>query len=206
MRRFIQGLAALVVLVAAVATTDAPRAEPLATADALADRVLGDPNAPITIIEYSSLTCPHCASFHAETLGKLKEDYIDTGKVKLIYRDFPFDAVGLRAAMLARCSNPDRYFGFLDVLFKTQEKWSRDADPIGALRNMAKLAGVTEEEFDACMANTELQDGILARRIEAQQQFGVSSTPTFIINDGAERVVGARPIEEFRKILDKLSS
>ena len=99
-------------------------AAPPTTEEALKDRILGDPNAPITMIEYSSLTCSHCRKFHAEILPKIKKNYIDTGKLKLIYRDFPFDQLGLLATVMARCAPPKRYFGFIDVLFQSK--------PIGA--------------------------------------------------------------------------
>lgn len=181
----------------------APEADP---ADPLADRVLGDPDAPVTIIEYSSLTCPHCAAFHRETLPVFKERYIDTGQVKLIYRDFPFDAVALRAAMLARCANPDRYFGVLDVLFKSQERWSRAEDPVKALAQIGRLAGVGEEEFQACMSNEALMDGVLNLRLEGERTYSISSTPTFIItsNGRTERVVGAQPIDAFAQVIDPM--
>ncbi|HSK39478.1 MAG TPA: thioredoxin domain-containing protein [Arenibaculum sp.] len=180
---------------------------PRTTAEMLQDRVLGDPNAPTTIYDYSSLTCPHCAAFHTETLPDLKEQYIDTGKAKLVYRDFPFDAVGLRAAMLARCSPPERYYGFLDVLFRSQQSWSRAEDPMQTLAQTGKLAGVSQQEFDACMDNQELVDGILKRRLEAEQRFQVGSTPSFVIvrGDQQEIVAGNQPLSRFAEIIDRMA-
>ena len=176
--------------------------------DPLSERVLGDPNAPITILEYSSLTCPHCASFHANTLPQLKKDYIDTGKVKLVFRDFPFDRAALQASMLARCSNPERYFGFLDVLFKSQNKWAGASDPAQALAQTGKLAGVGDQQFKECLANEALANKLIERRLEAEQKYQVQSTPTFVImrGDTIEKIVGAQPIGEFAKVIDKLGS
>jgi protein-disulfide isomerase len=176
--------------------------------DPLSERVLGDPNAPVTILEYSSLTCPHCASFHANTLPQLKKDYIDTGKAKLVFRDFPFDRAALQASMLARCSNPERYFGFLDVLFKSQNKWAGASDPAQALAQTGKLAGVGDQQFQACMSNEALANKLIERRLEAEQKYQVQSTPTFVImrGDTIEKVVGAQPITEFARVIDKLGS
>ena len=120
---------------------------PLSTEAALKERVLGDPNAPVEIIEYASLTCPHCAAFHAEKLPQIKKKYIDTGKAKLIARDFPFDRLGAMGAMMARCANPARYHQFLDVLFKQQSKWTRSNDPVGELQKIGKLGGLSEDDF-----------------------------------------------------------
>ena len=176
--------------------------------DPLSERVLGDPNAPITILEYSSLTCPHCATFHANTLPQLKKDFIDTGKVKLVFRDFPFDRAALQASMLARCSNPERYFGFLDVLFKSQNKWAGASDPAQALAQTGKLAGVGDQQFKECLANEALANKLIERRLEAEQKYQVQSTPTFVImrGDTVEKIVGAQPIAEFARVIDKLGS
>ncbi len=176
-----------------------------AATELLADRVLGDPNAPVTILDYSSMTCPHCATFHTETLPKIKEAYIDTGKAKLVFRDFPFDQAALRASMLARCAPAERYFPLLDVLFKSQAQWSRAADPAKALSQYGKLAGMSQAAIDACFADQALADGILKGRLAGQSEHKVESTPTFILNDGAERISGAQPFEVFAKAIDKLA-
>jgi protein-disulfide isomerase len=225
LRRYMLGMAVTVVIAAgtaasvvntgvfakegpSVATGTIQVAQTTEKADPMSERVLGDPNAPITILEYSSLTCSHCASFHANTLPQLKKDYIDTGKAKLVFRDFPLDRVALQAGMLARCSNPERYFGFLDVLFKSQDKWARASDPTKALAQNGKLAGVGDEQFNACMTNEPLVNKIIERRLEAEKKYEVQSTPTFIImrGDTTEKVVGAQPITEFARVLDKLGS
>ncbi|PWC34007.1 disulfide bond formation protein DsbA [Azospirillum sp. TSO35-2] len=170
----------------------------------MADRVLGDPKAPVTILDYSSMTCPHCAHFHADVLPKIKETYIDTGKVKLIFRDFPFDQAALQASMLAHCAPTERYYPLTDVLFKSQSTWSRSSDPNKALAQYGKLAGMTQDTIDACFASKELADAILNSRLTGQNQYKIEATPTFILNDGKERVEGAQSFEEFAKVIDKL--
>jgi protein-disulfide isomerase len=171
-------------------------------ADQLPEPSLGDPKAPVTIIEYASLTCPHCAEFHTTVLPELKERYIDPGKVRLIYRDFPLDQQALNAAALAHCAGPDRYFGFLDVLFETQATWARAADPVVALKRLGKLGGLTEQEIDACMADEALTEQILRTRLDGQNQFQIGSTPTFVI-DG-KTYAGSRDIDEFAALIDPL--
>lgn len=166
------------------------------------EQILGDPNAPVTIIEYASLTCPHCAQFHTEVLPELKERYIATGKVRLIYRDFPLDQMALAAATLAHCSGPDRYFSMLDVLFETQANWARADDPIAALKRLGKLGGLSEEKMDACLADQELADGILQTRLDGQNEFDISSTPSFVI-DG-KTYAGSRDIDAFAELIDPL--
>ncbi len=171
----------------------------------LSERVLGDPNAPVTIVDYSSLTCSHCARFHTETLPMLKKSYIDTGKAKLIFRDFPFDQWALRAALLARCAPQERYFSLLDVLFKNQPQWASAKDPAAALVQIGKLAGVPEATTTACWADQTLSDGLLNVRLDGQEKQKVESTPTFILNGGAARIEGAQPFEAFAAAIDKLA-
>jgi protein-disulfide isomerase len=166
------------------------------------EEALGDPNAPVTIIEYASLTCPHCAHFQKDVLPKLKERYIATGKVRLVYRDFPLDQRALAAAILAHCAGPERYFGFVDVLFQTQESWAGADDYLAALKRIGKLGGLTEKQMDACFADQDLTNRILQSRLDAQSQHDVSSTPTFIIDGKA--YAGARSIDEFASLIDPL--
>lgn len=166
------------------------------------ERILGNPDAPVTIIEYASLTCPHCAQFHTEVLPQLKERYIAPGKVRLIYRDFPLDQTALAAAALAHCAGPERYFSMLDVLFQTQGNWARAGDPIAALKRLGKLGGLTEQEMAACLADEELSDGILRQRLAGQNEYDIGSTPTFIIDGKA--YPGARDVEEFGELIDPL--
>ncbi|WP_245986936.1 DsbA family protein [Azospirillum thermophilum] len=187
----------------AAAQTAAPAATPSA-ADRLGDRVLGDPNAPVTILDYSSMTCPHCATFHTTVLPQIKEKYIDTGKVKLIFRDFPFDQAALRASQIARCAPAERYYPLLDVMFKNQGQWTRAADPAKALSQYGKLAGMSQQTIDSCIADKALEDSILTSRMTGEQQHKIEATPTFILNDGKERIEGAQSFETFAKAIDKL--
>src|ERR1700746_1448533 len=119
------------------------------------DRILGNPEAPITIVEYASLTCPHCAHFANEVLPELKKKWIDSGKAKLVLRDFPLDEPALRAAMIARCAPPDRFYAYVDTLFAAQDKWVMARDYREALARLVKLGGMSQDEFDNCLKNTE---------------------------------------------------
>ncbi len=168
------------------------------------DRILGSPDAPITIIEYSSLTCPHCAAFHADALPKIKETWIAEGKVRLVYRHFPLDALALRAAVVADCIEGERYFGFLDLLFKSQRRWPRSGDPLKTLGQMARLAGMSQEKFESCAADEAQMDRILERRQDGVQTYDVKSTPTLIIN--GRKVEGTRGFEYLEKIFKEIVS
>jgi protein-disulfide isomerase len=162
------------------------------------DRILGKPDAPVTIFEYASLTCPHCAAFEKEILPQIKTEWIDTGKAKLVFRDFPLDGSALKAAMVARCAPPERFYGFIDMLFTQQASWGTTADPVPSLGQLAKLGGMGEEQLQACLKDDALQNKILAGRLAAEKEFGVESTPTFFIN--GKKVVGARPEEIFEAL------
>lgn len=144
--------------------------------------VLGKADAPVTIVEYASLTCPHCADFHNNVVPVLKKDYIDAGKVRLVYRDFPLDGIAVAASMLARCSGRERFFGFLDVLYRSQANWSRAQNPLDALGKIALLGGLSKEAFDACLKDEKLQTAILQQRMDGATKFKVSGTPTLFIN------------------------
>ncbi len=162
---------------------------------------LGKANAPVTIVEYASTTCPHCANFHNNVLPTIKKEYIDTGKVRLVYRDFPLDQMALRGAMLARCAGKDRFFGFVDTIFATQSKWARDTNPVAALARIALLGGMNQADFDACMKNQKVADEILNQRLEGDKTYHVSSTPTIII-DG-EKYDGGLTVEQMRAVIDR---
>jgi protein-disulfide isomerase len=168
------------------------------------DRILGNPDAPITILEYASLTCPHCAHFANDILPEIKKEWIDTGKAKLVLRDFPLDEPALRAAMIARCAPPDRYYAFAETFFAAQEKWVRTTDYREALARLAKLGGMGKEEFDTCLKNTELENKIVAERLRATQELEVNSTPTFFVN--GSKLAGAPTAEEFEKLLSSLAA
>ncbi len=168
------------------------------------DRILGSAEAPITIIEYSSLTCPHCAAFHADALPKIKETWIAEGKVRLVYRHFPLDALALRAAAVADCIEGERYFGFLDFLFKSQKRWAKSKNQLKTLGQMARLAGMSQEKFESCAADETEMDRILERRQDGVQTYDVKSTPTLIIN--GRKVEGTRGFEYLEKIFKQIVS
>jgi protein-disulfide isomerase len=168
------------------------------------DRILGNPDAPITIVEYASLTCPHCAHFENDVLPELKKKWIDTGKAKLVLRDFPLDEPALRAAMIARCAPPDRYYAYIDTFFAAQDKWMMARDYREALARLVKLGGMSKDEFDKCLKNTALENKIVEGRLTASKQLDVNSTPTFFIN--GNKFTGAPTVEEFDKALSGLSA
>jgi len=189
-------------LLAALCLPAAAFAEILSTEEALSERIIGNPEAPITIIEYASLTCPHCAQFHAETLPQVKKDWIDTGKAKLIYRDFPLDKYAAAASQIARCAPKDKYFTFLNAFYAQQKNWSRASDPIAVLGQLAGLGGMSQADVDACLANQELQDGILQMRLDGQMEYDVNSTPSLIVNG---KKMGNLPYADFNQILENAS-
>lgn len=163
------------------------------------DRILGKADAPITIIEYASLTCPHCAHFDVTVLPKLKEKWIDTGKAKLILRDYPLDEPALRAAMVARCAPADRFYPLIDTFFAQQEQWVTSRDYRAALEKLVKLGGMSEKEFKACISDKKLEDQVAQSRLTASQQLGVDATPTFFIN--GKKFDGAPTVEAFDQAL-----
>lgn len=175
-----------------------------ARADAIEVRegVLGDPDAPVTIIEYFSLTCPHCAAFHKETLPALKQRYIDTGKVKLVLRDFPLDRFALFAAVIAHCAGPERYPAFVDVFLETQQQWARADDPVAVLKQIAQLGGLAPEQADACLADQTMIDAVLKMRLEGENTYKVQSTPSFII--GGKLYAGHNTPERFAELIEPL--
>ena len=168
------------------------------------DRILGNPDAPITIIEYASLTCPHCAHFTNEVLPELKKKWIDTGKAKLVLRDYPLDEPALRAAMIARCAPPDRFYAYTDMFFGAQDKWVTARDYRDALARLVKLGGMSREEFDNCLKNTALENKIVEGRLIASKELDVNSTPTFFIN--GTKFTGAPTVEDFDKVLSGLAA
>jgi protein-disulfide isomerase len=169
---------------------------------ATAPRVLGSPDAPVEVIEYASLTCHHCASFHNDVLPQVKKELIDTGKVRLVYRDFPLDRVALEAAILARCLPPERYFPVLSILFSKQDDWSHAKDPVEPLARIGTLAGLSRPTYDACRADKALQDSIVQSRFEGENKHGVESTPSFVI--GGKTYKGVLAFDAFKKTVEPL--
>ena len=147
----------------------------------LGDHQLGPDNAPVTIVEYASMTCPHCASFHETTYPEMKRKYIDTGKARFIFREFPLDPLALAGSMLARCAGKDKFFPMIETLFARQKEWVTQK-PLQPLLAIARQAGFTQQTFDECLANQRSQNGLEEGRQRAAQKLNVQSTPTFFVN------------------------
>jgi protein-disulfide isomerase len=213
-RNFLIGGAAVVVLAGAGAVWMyqnpwKPKSPPIGIPDSsldlmtpgpLGDQALGKDDAPVTIIEYASMTCPHCANFHETTFPELKKRYIDTGKVRFIFREFPLDSVAATAAMLARCSGKDKFFPLVEVLFQQQNTWavSPPASPLPPLLAIAKQAAFTEESFNACRKDQKVLDGI-KWSFDRGSRLGVQSTPSFFIN--GKLSAGGMTIEQMEKLI-----
>ncbi len=167
--------------------------------------VLGSPDAPVTIYEFSSLGCSHCATFHLEVLPQLKKDYIDGGKVKLVFADFPIDAKSMKAAMLAHCMPADKYFGFLDILFKKQLNWGLSLKTEKLLASYAELEGVTAEQAKACMEDDNTARKIMEFRQDAMEKLQIQGTPSFLIRGtGNEELLPGLPeYEKLQEVLNK---
>ncbi|HEX2889503.1 DsbA family protein [Vineibacter terrae] len=165
------------------------------------DHVMGNPDAAVTIVEYASMTCPHCADFHTQILPELKKKYVDTGKVRFVYRDFPLDQIALQAAQISECSGKDRYFGVVDVIFRTQAQWAASKDPIAELGKTLRIAGITEADIKTCIADQKLATTIVTER-QVGEKAGVNATPTLFIN--GQRWNGARTVEALDEALGKL--
>ena len=187
----------------APAAGTATAAAPVDTEKALAERSLGDPSAPVRIEEFASLNCSHCAHFSKETFDKLKEAYIDTGKVYFVFTDFPLNAAAMDAAAVARCLPEERYFQFVKFLFETYDKWSL-GDHTSKLRQNAKLVGMSDGTFDSCLADQKLREGLAAKMQASADKYKLDSTPSFVVNDGAAVLRGALPLAEFDKTLAPL--
>ena len=164
----------------------------------LPELVLGKEDAPITVVEYASMTCGHCANFHNKVLPAIKEKYVDSGKVRFIMREFPLDKLAVAASMLARCAGGEKTFPLISALFAKQDEWAFvRSNPVPELFKLAKQAGFTQESFDKCLTDQTLMDDIVKIRSRAADSFGVGSTPTFFIN--GKKMTGAPTIEEFEK-------
>jgi protein-disulfide isomerase len=212
-REFCQGSATVALTIAAFGLTplsgltdqvmaQTVAAVELAKPNPLGEMVLGDDKAPVTIVEYASLTCPHCAHFFATTFPKLKKDYIETGKVRYILREFPLNPLDAAAIMLARCTGKDdktKYYAMIDTLWSQQRTWVVEK-PLEPLKAIARQAGLSEEQFNACLTNQQLLDGLESSRQHATDKLGVNSTPTFFIN--GDKKTGDLSIEEMAKAIE----
>ncbi len=163
------------------------------------DIIVGDPKAPVQMIEYYSLSCPHCAHFAEDILPQVKKAYIDTGKVKLVLRDYPLNKPALQASLLAHCLPQDGFLTMTDMLFKSQETWLVE-DSIPPLMNIAKTAGIDETKFNQCLQDQTMQQKIINSRKDAEEKYQINSTPTFLIND--QKLEGARDFSVFQSVID----
>jgi len=166
------------------------------------EMVMGAEDAPVELIEYASYTCPHCANFHQGTFKQLKEEFIDTGKVKFIYREVYFDRFGLWASIIARCGGPERFFGITDLLYEQQAEWSRAGDPVqvaNALRKVGKVAGLSEEQIDACFNDAEGAQALVTWYQENATRDDIQATPSFLLNG---RKVSNQNYADFKKLIE----
>lgn len=172
----------------------------LLTPPDLGDMIEGLDTAKVTVVEYASASCPHCAAFHNEVFVKLKTDYIDTGKVRFVFREFPHNDQGMAAFMVARCSPKEKYFPLMDIFFKTQEKWVPDA--FNQLKDIAKQSGMSEADFEACLKNEKVAKGIWNVRDKADKKYGVTGIPTIFVNGKA--FDGERTFAAMKAVIDPL--
>lgn len=202
----------------AAAATETPAAGPMSTPDVKASDIhvtvqgtdpkspksIGSIDAPVTMIEYSSLTCPHCAHAHETVLPKLIKQYVETGKLRIVFNDFPLNQQAMDASKVSRCMGPDQYFGFLTLLFGTIEQWAYSNKHPETLIQDAVMAGLPEDKAKSCLADKDTEQAIIEGVQNAVRTYNVQSTPTFILNDGAKRIEGARDFSEFQSAIDSL--
>ena len=167
-------------------------------------RGVGNPDAPVKIQEFFSLTCNHCAEFHKGEYQEIKKNLIDTGKVYFVYEEFPLNGPALYGSMIARCLPEERYSGFIDILLRSQDKWAFGGDFKASLMQNAKLAGMSEEEFETCFNNKDLQKAVASNIKDASEVWKVNSTPSFVFNNGERILYGAKSYETFNKVVDQL--
>ena len=183
-----------------VQKTDPDQAELMAPGP-LPEMAMGSPDAPNTIIEYASMTCPHCALFQKDVLPQIKTKYIDTGKARYILREFPLDNLAVAAFMLARCSGDDRYFPMVDALFETQDVWAvTGSEGKEKLLLIARQSGMSKDKFDQCLGDKELFDKIVETRTRGNEKFGVNSTPSFFVN--GKRLGTEHTLKDFDAMLE----
>lgn len=170
---------------------------------AFAERSFGKPDAPVTLVEYAALTCPHCAHLHLQVLPRIKQTYIDKGLVRIVFNDFPFNEIGLKAAMVARCAPVDQYYDFVQALFAAQNQWDNPSVGDTLLKQMAGFAGLSPAQYDACVKNNALSETLLKIRVDATNDLQITSTPTILVQGTLERIVGAQDYEEYQKVIDR---
>ncbi len=196
--------AALALMSGTIAATALPAFAQSADGPKIEEMALGDPDAPITMIEYASLTCPHCANFHKNVLPKIREKYIDTGKVRMVFRTVYFDRPGLWADMMARCGGPLRYFGIVDMLFDKQREWTQGETALDIVNNLyaiGRIAGLEDADMEACIQDVDKAQALVNISTANLEADKIEGTPTFIING---ELVNNQPYEAFVKKFDAL--
>ncbi|TVQ58690.1 MAG: DsbA family protein [Rhodobacteraceae bacterium] len=189
-------------LAAAVAPALGRRAEALETQGfALDDMVMGAEDAPVTIVEYSSLTCPHCATFHTRTWPEIERRFVRTGQARLIFREVYFDQLGLWGSMVARCGGEEPFFDIISTLFERQGEWSRAEDPAAELRRIGRVAGLSDERLQECLTDEAYMRRLVERFQETAGADGIRSTPSFLIN--GELHTGAMGVEQFAALIER---
>jgi protein-disulfide isomerase len=202
-RHLLTALGALILIYPALSA----RAQTVNVADLMApgplpDRVLGSEKASVTVVEYASMTCSHCARFHTTVYPEFKKKYIDSGKVRFMLREFPLDPIAAGAFALARCLPEGKYYPMVEVLFEQQKNWAFVPDPPKALLAIAKQAGFTEQSFEACLTDQKLSQAIEESARRANEKFGVSGTPTFFIN--GQMLRGEATLDALSKVIDPM--
>ena len=184
-----------------VGAANAQEAEEIDTST-ITEMQLGNPDAPVTVIEYASFTCPHCATFHSGNFKKLKSDYIDSGEINFIYREVYFDRPGLWASAVARCAGPEKFFGIADLLYKGQSEWAQAGDPaaiVNELRKIGRLAGIESDTLESCLQDAQKLRTLVAWYEENAEKHGINSTPSFVIDGETYRNM---PYEEMQGLID----
>ena len=172
------------------------------TIEALQEKKIGNGSAQIQMLEFASLTCGHCARFHNEVFPKIKTEFIDTGKIDFVYKDFPLDKFALKASVIARCSGNERFFNFLKVLYSKQKDWTKSNDPFKSLLKIAKFGGLKNDEIKVCVGNKSIEDGILKQRLESTKKFDIKATPTIYLNN--EKYEGDPTYEALKLKIDSI--
>lgn len=199
-RSFVAGSAALGAL---TLTGSRPaKAEILSLENAMERRFIGAEDAPINVMEFFSLGCPHCARFHAEVFPILKEEYIDTGKVRFEYRDFPLGIKATAASMITRCAPQERYAGLVELMLRSQAKWARVDDTLPPLKQVAKFGGLSGDDVDACLSSQELLEQIRTRAEDDSTEYDINATPSFYIVESKQKIEGAGSPDIFREAFD----
>lgn len=200
-RKVLVGLSLLML----IAAPQAAVAQAVDMKEALGERSVGSKDAPVTILAFESLSCPHCAAFHTGAFPQIKKEYIDTGKVRIVFKDFPLNAPAFWASVMVRCMKPEQFLAMTEILFEKQRTWlsaKSEKEFFDGLAQMGALGGLTRAEFDKCRENKPFVEGVLALRNDAAKTYKIQSTPTFII--GETRIEGAKDFAEFKAVIDPL--